>query len=64
MYVKQDLVQSLFVVWCMFPNPLGYVMEKEVLYSRMGKIMQSKRGDIVKAIKKNYKKPSWCTKAI
>ena len=51
-------------MWCRLPNPPGYVVDKEVLYSCMGKIVQSKRGDIVKAIKNNYKKPSWCTKAI
>ena len=30
----------------------------------MGKILRSKHVDIVKAIKNNYKKPSWCTKAL
>ena len=56
--------RCLCYVWCRFPNPPGYVVKEEILFSHMGKILRSKRGDIVKAIKKNYKKPSWCTMAL
>ena len=52
------------LLWCRFPNPPDYVVREDILFSRMGKILRSKRADIVKAIKNNYKKPSWCTKAL
>ena len=51
-------------VWCRFPNPPGMVVREEMLFSHMGKILRSKRSDIEKAIKGNYKKPSWCTKQL
>ena len=40
------------------------IVTKEMLFSHMGKILRSKRSDIEKAIKGNYKKPYWCTKQI
>ena len=39
-------------------------MKEEVLFSHMGKTLQSKHANIVKVIKKNYKKPSWCMKVL
>ncbi|MCO5611423.1 hypothetical protein L7F22_065676 [Adiantum nelumboides] len=43
----------------------GILHEREdVLFSHMGKILRSKRSEIEKAIKGNYKKPSWCSKQL
>ncbi|MCO5593864.1 hypothetical protein L7F22_047882 [Adiantum nelumboides] len=47
-----------------FPNPHGNIVREDVLFSHMGKILRSKRSEIEKAIKGNYKKPSWCTKQL
>ncbi|MCO5562013.1 hypothetical protein L7F22_015639 [Adiantum nelumboides] len=44
-----------------FPNN---IVREDVLFSHMGKILRSKRSEIEKAIKGNYKKPSWCSKQL
>ncbi|MCO5584133.1 hypothetical protein L7F22_038055 [Adiantum nelumboides] len=47
-----------------FPNPHGNIVREDALFSHMGKILRSKRSEIEKAIKGNYKKPSWCSKQL
>ena len=57
-------MSCFYCVCCRFPNPLGYVINEEVLFSHMGKIVQSERAHIMNAIKNNYKKSFWCTKVV
>ncbi|MCO5591236.1 hypothetical protein L7F22_045217, partial [Adiantum nelumboides] len=47
-----------------FPNPHGKIVREDVLFSHMDKILHPKRSEIEKAVKGNYKKPSWCSKQL